>query len=265
VYDIIDGALEGVHDPDESIYTSNIGECFHALPKHVRRLVGNIPDLDLSTDFDCTDPTDLIVATDGSVIFGVGHNSWLIATKTEPVLLRGGGPDDGSPLYMTSYRSELGGICAGLAAIGVLARSGRINLRSLRMVCDNEVAVKRCNQKLTVSIYHNTESDWDLLETYHTLRDEWCRDIPTKVQWVNGHADHEGRELTLDERLNIIADLMTDTSRANAQGPYGARQNCPHWPVAKATILYRRDESDKRYETTISLTALVREAERAHN
>jgi hypothetical protein len=127
--------------------------------------VGNIPDLDLPADFDCTKPTDLIIATNGSVLFGVGYHSCLIATKTEQVILRGGGPDNGSPLYMTSYRSELGGICAGLAAIGVLARSGRINLRSVKMFCDNEEEVKRCNQKLTASIYRNTESDWDLLKT----------------------------------------------------------------------------------------------------
>jgi hypothetical protein len=137
---------------------------------------------------------------------------------------------------MTPYRSELGGICAGLAVIGVLARSGRINLRSVRMVCNNEAAVNRCNQKLTASIYHNTECDWDLLKTYHTLRDEWCRDIPTKVQWVKGHADREGRDLTRDERLNVLADLLDDTTRANARGPYGARPNCPHWPVEKATL-----------------------------
>jgi hypothetical protein len=122
--------------------------------------------------------------------------------------MRGRGPDDGSPLYMTSYRSELGGICAGLAAIGVLARSGRINLRSVRMVCNNEAAAKQCKHQLTASIYHNTESDWDLLKTYHTLRDEWCRDIPTKVQWVKGHADRDGKELMRDERLNIVADLL---------------------------------------------------------
>jgi hypothetical protein len=65
---------------------------------------------------------------------------------------------------MTSYRSELGGICAGLVAIGILARSGRINLDSVTMVCDNEAAVKRCNQKLTASIYHNTEFDWDVFK-----------------------------------------------------------------------------------------------------
>jgi hypothetical protein len=236
LYGVTGCAYAGEHNPADSIYISSIGECFHALPKHVRRLVGNIPDLDLPADFDCTEPTDLIIATDGSVLFGVGYHSWLIAIKTEQVILRGGGPGDGSPTYMTSYRSELGGICTGLTAIGVLARSGRINLRSVRMVCDNEAAVKMCNQKLTARIYHNTECDWDLLKTYHNLREGWCRDIPTKVQWVKGHLDREGRDLTRDERLHILEDLLADTTRANARGPYGARPNCPHWPVEKATL-----------------------------
>jgi hypothetical protein len=90
VYRVTDCAYEGDHDPDDSIYTSSIGECFHALPKHVRILVGNIPELDLPAAFDCTEPTDLVIATDRSVLFGVGYHSWLIATKKEQVILRGG-------------------------------------------------------------------------------------------------------------------------------------------------------------------------------
>jgi hypothetical protein len=119
-------------------------------------------------------------------LFGVGYHSLLISTKDEHTLLHGGGPEDGAQLYMTSYRSELGGICAGLAVIGVLARSVRINVRTVRLVCDNEAATKQCNQKLTSSIYHNTESDWDLLKTFHSLQYEWCKEISTKVQWVKG-------------------------------------------------------------------------------
>jgi hypothetical protein len=101
-------------------------------------------------------------------------------------------------IYDIIYRSELGGICAGLAVIGVRTRSECINIRSVRLVCNNEAAVKRCNQKLTSSIYHNTESDWGLLKTFHILQDEWCKEIPTQVQWVKGHADKENREMTWD-------------------------------------------------------------------
>jgi hypothetical protein len=149
------------------------------------------------------------------------NHNWLISTKDEHKLLHGGGPDNGAQLYMTSYRSELGDTCAGLAVIGVLVltRSGRINIRTVQLVCDNEAAVKRCNQKLTSSIYHNTESDWDLLKTFHSLQDEWCKEISTKVQWVKGRADREDRALTRDERLNIEADLLADKIREEARGP----------------------------------------------
>jgi hypothetical protein len=39
------------------------------------------------------------------------------------------------------------------------------------------------------------------------------------------------------KRLNIIAYVLPDTTRSNEQGPYGARPNCPHWPVENASLL----------------------------
>jgi hypothetical protein len=56
-------------------YTSGIGNCILALPKHIQRLVGNIPILDKPMGCDTTEPKDLIVATDGSVLFWVGYHS----------------------------------------------------------------------------------------------------------------------------------------------------------------------------------------------
>jgi hypothetical protein len=69
----------------------------------------NIPTIDTTIVWDTTDPKDLIVETDGPVLLGVGYHSWVIATSEEDILITGGGPDDGDPLLMTSYRSELGG------------------------------------------------------------------------------------------------------------------------------------------------------------
>jgi hypothetical protein len=40
--------------------------------------------------------------------------------KTKTILLRGGGTDDEIQSLMTSYRSELGGLVAGLAVLGTL-------------------------------------------------------------------------------------------------------------------------------------------------
>jgi hypothetical protein len=74
---------------------------------------------------------DIILATGGSVLFGVGYHGWIIATRDKQTLLSGGGPDDGPADLMSSYRSELGGLVAGLNALGTLFRSGHINIRSV--------------------------------------------------------------------------------------------------------------------------------------
>jgi ribonuclease HI len=96
---------------------------------------------------------------------------------------------------MTLYRSELGGIYAGMAVIGMMERSGNINIKSVKLACDNEAAVKRCNQKQTKSVFHNTEGDWDIVSTYRDLKKQWCDNICVSVRWVKGHADREGRPL----------------------------------------------------------------------
>jgi hypothetical protein len=110
-------------------YTSGIGLLFLALPRHIQRLTGNIPALPTPPPFDFDEPVDLIIATDGSVLFGVGYHDLVLATKEETILLGGGGPDDRIQSLMTSYRSELGGLVAGIAALGTLFCSGAMNIR----------------------------------------------------------------------------------------------------------------------------------------
>jgi hypothetical protein len=128
--------------------------------------------LDVPENWDSNEPRDLLVATDGSVVFGVGYHSWVIMTTDEKVILSGGGPDDGEPLLMTSCMSELGGLTSALAALGMLERSGCLNIRSVKCVSDNQSAVRACKRKSTESIFHRTESDYDLLATITNLQEE---------------------------------------------------------------------------------------------
>jgi hypothetical protein len=107
---------------------------FLALPRHIQRLTGDIPALPTPSPFDFNEPVDLIIATDGSVLFVVGYNGWVLAKKEETILLRGGGPDDKIQSLMTLYRSELGGLVACLAALGTLFRPGAINIGSIRFI-----------------------------------------------------------------------------------------------------------------------------------
>jgi hypothetical protein len=122
-------------------YTSNIGCCKRALPRHIQRLVGDIPSLRTPSGWDPTIHVNTIIATDGSVTFDVGYHSWIVTTEDEDILLQGGGSDDGDLFLMQSYRSDLGGVAAGLTVLGTLSRSGLINIASKTFLCDNESAV----------------------------------------------------------------------------------------------------------------------------
>jgi hypothetical protein len=217
-------------------YTSGIGISFLALPRHIQLLTGDIPALPTPAPFDLDQPVDLIIATDGSVLFGVGYHGWVLAPKEETILLRGGGPDHGIQSLMTSYRSELGGLVAGLAVLCTLFRSGTLNIRSIRFICDNESAVTAARQPTSESIFHNTKYDWDLIVTIQDLIVRWCKGISFSFHWVKGHAYRIYRPLRRDERLDIEADIQADAIRAQACGPIAACPNCPHWDIDEASL-----------------------------
>jgi hypothetical protein len=54
-------------------------------------VVGNIPEIVVPNGMDVAKDQYIIVATDGSVLFGVGYHSWVVTTDNEKVLLMCGG------------------------------------------------------------------------------------------------------------------------------------------------------------------------------
>jgi hypothetical protein len=88
--------------------TSNIKNFIKALPRHVQRLVGDIPALRTPTGWDPTAPVNIIIATDGFMTLGVGYHSWVVATEEEDILIQGDVLNNGDLFLMQSYRSELG-------------------------------------------------------------------------------------------------------------------------------------------------------------
>jgi hypothetical protein len=165
-------------------YTSNIGCCIKALPRHIQRLIRDIPTLRTPSGWDPTIHVNIIIATDGSMTLGIGYHSWIVATEEEDILLQGGGPDDGNIFLMQSYRSELGGVAAGLAVLGTLSRSGLINIASTTFLCDNASAELSTNRPLTDSIFHRIEGDNDLVSTIKDLQENWCRGMDITYEWV---------------------------------------------------------------------------------
>jgi hypothetical protein len=182
---------------------------------------------------------NIIIATDGSVNFGVGYHSWVVATEDEDILLQVGGPDNGDLLLMQSYRSELGGVAAGLALLGTLRRSGLINIASITFLCDNESSVLSTNKPLTDSIFHRIEGDHALVNTIKDLQDNWCHGLVITYEWVKGHADDLNRELNREERLNVISDKQCDLVRQQVTGPRSARFSTGLWDSETCAVFVR--------------------------
>jgi hypothetical protein len=153
--------------------------------------------------------------------------------------LKGGGPDDGYQLLMTSYRSELAGIASGLAVLGTLVRSSKIKVKSVKLVCGNEAAIKVCTRKRIQRVFHRMEGYHNLVTTIQYLQGKCCLEVDIKYEWVKGHADDLDREPTKCERLNIVADEICDVVRSSAQGPYGAKSNCGLWPNEICALFIR--------------------------
>jgi hypothetical protein len=185
----------------------------------VQRLVGDIPVLRTPTGWDPTTPVNIIIATYGSVTIVVGYHSWVVATEDEEILLQGDGPDDGDLFLMQWYRSELGGVAAGLTVLGTLSRSGLINIASAMILWDNESAVLLTKRPLIDSIFHLIEGDHDLVSTIKDLQENWCRGLDITYDWVKGHADDLNRELNRTERLNVISDEQCDIAWQQNQRP----------------------------------------------
>jgi hypothetical protein len=61
-----------------SHYETGIGNSGRQLQRNVQRLVGDIAALDVPDNWDSDEPRDLLVATDGAIVFGVGYHSWVI-------------------------------------------------------------------------------------------------------------------------------------------------------------------------------------------
>jgi hypothetical protein len=137
---------------------------------------------------------------------------------------------------MTSYRSELGGLVAGLAVLGTLFSSGAMNIHSIRFICDKESAVTAARRPKYERIFHNTSCDWDLIATIQDLIVLWYKGIALSFYWVKGHADRIDYPLMNDERLIIEADMQADVIRAQARGTIAARPNCPHWYIEAASL-----------------------------
>lgn len=87
-----------------------------------QRLIGPLPQLNEHEGMTTVHQLELetlLACSDGSYYqeSHTGSHGWVLASNEQTILLQGAGPDDGHPLLMSSYHSELGGLLAVLCFI----------------------------------------------------------------------------------------------------------------------------------------------------
>jgi hypothetical protein len=108
---------------EPSIWTLNTESyAFVDTPEFYQRLIGKNPPIDDNIGFKIATGMELetlLSCSDGSFdpIHKTGSHGWILVTSDKETLAQGAGPADGDPLFMSSYRTELGGLLAILYTI----------------------------------------------------------------------------------------------------------------------------------------------------
>jgi hypothetical protein len=118
---------------------------------------------------------------------------------------------------LTSYISELGGSTARITVLGSLLRSGQINARSIKFICDNSAANLTSKRDLTQSLFHRTEGQHDLISTTKYLQHSWYNNTEVAYAWVKGHSDRGEQDPNREEQLHIEAYSLCDLIREDAR------------------------------------------------
>ena len=149
------------------------------------------------------------------------------------VILQGAGPDDGGLSFMSSYRSELGGLTALLCILKHVLLHHPTNLGRCTIYCDNTSALNNVfTSYLDSGIYPLLEADYDLLGVARQL----LQGLPIQIEheWVKGHYTGNDRQLKHD--LNDQVDEMANAYRCNPHPDFRPTQAPILHPSLKAAV-----------------------------
>jgi hypothetical protein len=79
--------------------------------------------------------------------------------------------------------------------MGALISSGWVVIGSLKFICNNIATILESSRGLTMSVFHRTKSDYDIIATIKYLEKEWYNNVEVTYQWVKGYVDRLKRPL----------------------------------------------------------------------
>lgn len=244
-------------DPPVPTVISGTSELHLALrhePLMLQRLVGPLACTNSNIDSLATVARlhKLHGCSDGSVHQGIGSHAWLFSDAAGAILLRGAGPDDAGSLFMTSYRSELGGLTALLCLLKHILQLRNVLTGQCTIYCDNSAALNNVfKPSLDAGIYPLLESDYDLLGVARLLLSELP--ITIKHEWVKGH--YNGPERQLKHDLNDEADELATEYRQRPDARFRPTAFPTAHPVLAAAVYSNGTMITSRLRNTIYANA----------
>jgi Reverse transcriptase-like len=151
------------------------------------------------------------IASDGSVQDQKASFAWIISNEDGMRLATGSGPAYGCK--PTSYRAEGYGILSALRFL-VLAERVWGEISQCHIVCDNEAAVKQCQQRIDPTEAQPNQTmmeEWDIMAEIWTSMREFNEDR-ISIQHIKGHSDSKQsyNTLSLLQQLNVDADRLAN-------------------------------------------------------
>ena len=148
---------------------------------------------------------EIIICSDGALKEKKSGGAFVIATKTEEILVTNKNPDTGHNYFQSSYRSEAQACYSTFLFIFFYCKYHNIQAPSIMYYCDNKGLITRLNNphKQIASM-----KECELIQLSQNI----CK--PGQVyKHVYAHQDLKLKALSTPEYINTIADLIASKNR----------------------------------------------------
>jgi hypothetical protein len=170
-----------------------------------------------------------------------------MSSHTGNTIIRGAGPDDAGFRFMSSYRSELGGLTALLGLLSCLGTAFGIGEGQCTIYCDNQGAITNVfTPQLDAGIYPLLAPDYDLLGIARDLMKHILFTI--MPEYVKFH--YTGNNRQLKHLLNEEADDLANSYRENPHPLFSPSAQPTFHPKQVATI----QSNDTTITSKLSIT-----------
>jgi hypothetical protein len=239
------------HDSANSPVVRTFSEYVSAQSAHIRDLLAHCDTSETAATLFAErfiSIPDMHSGTDGGLLQGFGTFGYVWGDPNEnEILSKGKGHVSGTPVFMSSTRTELCGMLASLTYLRLIIQYFHIVIPKQGFQCtvhfDSLAALNRVKD-LTYDAFGTTwrcRANYDMEAAIRVCLQQG--QIMVDWKWIRGHASNRKRrdEFVWAEILNEAADDLATAAR-----DYTATQDDEHWPEQEVSIIGARGRMSGR-------------------